>query len=123
MDAVKKAAAAMITVCAFVCFFTALRILVLNSLARFVDNELILAFASSFLEIGNAVFVSSKLSKFSKILCCFAVGFGGFSAILQSVAVCPCVKIIRYLTARILMGILCTAYVSLISFFLGHLNV
>lgn len=114
VEAVKKGAGAMITVCAFVCFFTASRLLVEDILRKYIQNEMFFSFISSFLEIGNAVTCASRLSRFSKILCSFSVGFGGICAILQSVAVCPCVKISKYIAARVAMGLLCVGYVWLI---------
>lgn len=115
VEAVKKGAATMLTVCAFVCFFTSVRLLVEDALKSCIDSKLMLSFTVSFLEIGNAVFSASDLPKYSEILCSFSVGFGGLSAILQSVAVCPCVKISRYFAARIMMGFLCVGYTYIIS--------
>lgn len=115
VDAVKKGAVSMLTVCAFVCFFTAVRLLIVNILENYIKNAVGLGFIISFLEIGNAVGYASTLSRHANILCSFSVGFGGLSAILQSVAVCPCVRISRYVIARILMGVLCVGYTLLIS--------
>lgn len=115
VEAIKKSASAMIVVCAFVCFFTALRLVLTDILGNFIHSEAQMGFVISFMEIGNAVNFASGLSSHAKALCSFAVGFGGLSAILQSVAVCPCVKISRYVGARILMGVSCAGYTYLIS--------
>ena len=115
VEAIKKSASAMVVVCAFVCFFTAVRMLAIDLLEKYVRNSLLLGFIISFLEIGNAVKYASELTYNAKALCAFATGFGGLSAIMQSVAVCPCVKISRYVGARILMGVSCAGYTYLIS--------
>ncbi len=117
VEAIKKSASAMIVVCAFVCFFTALRLVLTDILGNFIHSEAQMGFVISFMEIGNAVNLASGLSSHSKAICSFAVGFGGLSAILQSVAVCPCVKTSRYVLSRIMMGVLCTGYAFLISAF------
>lgn len=118
VEAIKKSASAMLTVCAFVCFFTALRLVLTDLLENFVRNAAHLGFIISFIEIGNAVSYAAMLTSHAKALCSFAVGFGGLSAILQSVAVCPCVKISKYVVSRIMMGILCTGYTFFISIFI-----
>ena len=118
VEAIKKSATAMMTVCAFVCFFTAIRLILTDFWGNFIRNEAHLGFIISFIEIGNAVNYAAKLTSHAKALCSFAVGFGGLSAILQSVAVCPCVKISKYVVSRIMMGILCTGYTFFISVFI-----
>lgn len=82
-ESVKSATRACINICGFICFFS----VIIHFINQSLKNELLVAFLSSFLEIGNAAkFISSvSLPELIKLpLLSFAIGFSGLSVHFQS---------------------------------------
>lgn len=113
-EAVSRAALSMLRISAFVCFFTVIKTVALESFSVFCEDRTVHAVIISFLELGNAAKMCASLEKNGKLLCAFAVGFGGLSAMLQSFAACPELKMSKYFASRLLTGGLCTAYYAAI---------
>jgi hypothetical protein len=109
-DAVQSSAISMLTVCAYVVFFSALGGTVNLALEHFHAPALLKASVFGFLELSSGVSAASALPNTvaSALLCAFAAGWGGISVHCQMLSVCSGsgIRLRSYLFAKIAQGLL-----------------
>ncbi len=111
-DAVTASLSAILLVCAYVVFFSALGGTVNLALEHFHAPALLKASVFGFLELSSGVSAASALPNTvaSALLCAFASGWGGISVHCQLLSVCSGsgVRLRSYLLAKLTQGFLCT---------------
>ncbi len=106
ISSVKDAGLNMINICSFIIFFSA----VVGIVKRYVKDKLILAIALPFLELTNAVdYITKNVGSYSFLFLGFALGFGGFSVIMQSASFLKEVglSLKRHFTFKLCQGLIC----------------
>lgn len=113
-NSIKKAAFSSISIGAYICFFSILIVLI----SSLVKNELLTAFITAILEIGNASVMLSGAKvlspAFSFSLTAFALGFSGLSVFMQGLEYLPKeVSKTKILFMKLVQGVLAfiTAYI------------
>ncbi len=109
VKSIQSAGVSSLSVCCYIVFFSS----VIGLLAEIIKNPLILAIASSFLEITNASSLSVGLTtsypSVNYLITAFSLGFSGLSVHMQSFALLPAeTSKSRYLLMKLIQGILCS---------------
>lgn len=114
---IRDSALAMLTVCAYVVFFSALTAALGAALQATDRSGYLPALASGLLEVTNGVMCAAALpsAKWGLALTAFSVGWGGCSVHLQALSLCDGIRYDRrrYLLAKMMQGILCALLLSL----------
>lgn len=115
IKSIQSAGRSSLTVSCYIVFFSS----VIGLLAEIIENPLILAITSSFLEITNASSLSADLGTSYQgvkyLITAFALGFSGMSVHMQAFALLPAeISKPRYILMKLIQGILC----SIITFLL-----
>lgn len=109
VKSIQSAGVSSLSVCCYIVFFSS----VIGLLAEIIKNPLILAIASSFLEITNASSLSVGLTtsypSVNYLITAFSLGFSGLSVHMQIFALLPAeTSKSRYLLMKLIQGILCS---------------
>ena len=109
IKSIQSAGVSSLSVCCYIVFFSS----VIGLLAEIIKNPLILAIASSFLEITNASSLSVGLTasypSVNYLITAFALGFSGLSVHMQVFALLPAeTSKSKYLLMKLIQGILCS---------------
>lgn len=109
IKSIQSAGFSSLTVSCYIVFFSS----VIGLLTEITKNPLILAIASSFLEITNASSISADLvisNPYVKyVITAFALGFSGLSVHMQVFALLPAeISKSKYLLMKLIQGILCS---------------
>lgn len=111
VDAIKKAAQSMLTVCAFILFFTAIAGCVELVASRFGLSQEWCALASAFLELSGGAAAARELSSpwLSVAITALAAGWSGCCVHCQILSVCEDSKLSlkTYFSVKPVQGVLC----------------
>lgn len=114
--AVSSATSAMLSVCAYILFFSSVIGCLSCALSPFNPPQEAKALLCGFLEMtsGTAAASAVKNPQTSAVLCALCVGFGGLSVHFQLLSFCEgrSLNLVPYFLAKLTQGVLCAAIVG-----------
>ncbi len=116
-EAIRHATTGMLTICAYVVFFSAILGVLREMLAGILENGMISAIFFSSLELSNGMQMAAELTSplAAALLCASAAGWSGLSVHCQLLSLCDgfALSFRRYFRDKVLLAAVCPAVITI----------